>query len=421
MATFGGIDLGAGGAAVFELTTDSDDEESLQPLPDGSEVVIPANSRFLVVRECPGSTFNEVHTNAHESANRAIDIHFGLGGRPLVLGKKNNRYIVGWIASAGRTMRIVGRTQLQTRGRARGRARGESGETEPLRKVRDADGNLVVDPPPPPKVWHQSLRYYRVSESATDLYDSFRNTYLAIESLCSDVVPPQLRPNGPEGDSDWLRRALRVVGQTVDLSPYAPDSPKAPHNAIHTELYGNLRTAIFHGKTGRATWAPQDWTSRGMIVAARARYARLFRALASEYLDIQYPGGGFAKAFWEDLWGEQLGSHEVFVSNDPTKIEDEPKGEHELAPAGGDFLRLPTLPADDMAADWRRGVCGREVASTIHLELGEVRRFGTLSNGEPALVESLLAPLVVDDLDELQVVLLVEGRSYGQPRQDFES
>jgi hypothetical protein len=409
MATFGGIDLGAGGAAVFELTTDSDDEESLLPLPDGSEVFIPANSRFLVVRECPGTTFDEVHSIAHESANRAIDIHFGLGGRPLVLGKKDSTYIVGWIAPAGRTMRIVGRTQLHARFRARG-------------EVRDADGNLIMDPPPPPKVWHQSLRYYRVSESATDLYDSFRNVYLAIESLCSDVVAPELRSNGcPEGDSEWLRRALRVVGQTVDLSPYAPESSKAPHNAIHTELYGNLRTAIFHGKTGRATWAPQDWASRGMIVAARARYARLFRALACEYLDIQYPGGGFAKAFWEDSWEEQLRSHEVFVSNDPTKIEDEPKGEYELAPAGGDFLRLPTSPADDMAADWRRGVCGREVASTIHLELGEIRRFGTLRNSEPALVESLHAPLVVDDLDELQVVLLVEGRNYGQPRQDFES
>ncbi len=136
--------------------------------------------------------------------------------------------MVGWISPAGQTLQIVGRNQVSSRLRAKG-------------EVRDADGNLVVQPPPPPKVWHESLRYYRVSESSTDLFDSFRNLYLAIESLLSHVVPPTTKPNGnPEGDGDWLERALRVVGRTVDLSLYAPPSRKAPHNAIHHELYGTF-------------------------------------------------------------------------------------------------------------------------------------------------------------------------------------
>ncbi len=147
----------------------------------------------------------------------------------------------------------------------------------------------------------------------------------------------------------------------------------------------------------------------------------MFRALASEYLDVGYPAGGLVQDFWQSLWDAQLSDQEVFVSNDPTKIEDEPAGEYQLAPAGGDFLKLPTAPADDMAADWRRGVRGVEVASTVHQSLAEVRRFGTLRGGQPAMIEDLHAPLVVDGLDELQVVLLVEGRNYGQPRQDFES
>ena len=403
------MDLGTRGAAVFEVTSESDDEEFVYPLQDGTEVVIPATSRYIVVRHCAGADFDEVHERAREAANRGIDIYFGQGGRPLIMAHKDSTYVVGWISSAGHTLRIVGRILLSTRFRAKG-------------EVRDADGNLVVQPAPPPKEWHESLRYYRVSESSADLYDSFRNLYLAIESLLSDVVAPVMRPNGnPEGDSDWLKRALREVGQAVDLRPYAPVSLKAPHNAIHHELYVNLRTAIFHAKTGRATWAPQDWSSRAVIVAARLRYARMFRALASQYLDIGYPAGGFAKAFWEQTWEAQLADHEVFVSNDSTKIEDEPKGKYQLAPAGGDFLRLRTALADEMAADWRRGVVGVEVASTVHRSLGEVCRFGTLRDGELMMVESLQAPLVVDGVAEMQVVLLVEGRNYGQPRQDFES
>jgi len=49
MASFGGADLGTRGAAVFEVT-ESDDEEFIYPLQDGSEVVIPATSRYIVVR-----------------------------------------------------------------------------------------------------------------------------------------------------------------------------------------------------------------------------------------------------------------------------------------------------------------------------------------------------------------------------------
>ncbi|MBC7596838.1 MAG: hypothetical protein H7288_23445 [Kineosporiaceae bacterium] len=409
MASFGGVELGKGGLAVFEVTSVSDDEEFVLRMPDGAEIVIPASSKYVVVRNCPGAGFDEVHEKAREAANRGIDMYFGQGGRPLVQAHQDSAYIVGWTSSFGWVLRIVGRNLLSTRFRA-------------TAEVRDADGNVVVQAARPPKAWHKSLRYYRVSEASTDLYDSFRNLYLAIESLLSEVVPPVTRANDKlEGDSEWLKRSLRELGQTLDLRPYAPVSPKAPHNAIHHELYENLRTAIFHAKTGRRTWVPQEWSSRATIVAARVRYARLFGALASQHLDIPYPAGGFFKAHWEQGWEANLADQEVFLSNDSTKVEDEAVGKYQLAPAGGDFMRLPTSPAEDMAADWRRGVLGVEVASTVHETLERVSRFGTLHDGELAIVDNLQAPLVVDGLARLEVVLLVEGRNYGQPRQDFET
>ena len=409
MASFGGVELGTGGAAVFEVTSESDDEEFVFRLPDGAEVIIPAAGRYIVVRNCPGAGFDEVHERAREVANRGIDIYFGQGGRPLVLAHKDSTYVVGWNSSFGHILRIVGRNLLSIRTSAKGEA-------------RDADKNVIVQPAPPPKVWHESLRYYRVSEASTDLHDSFRNLYLAIECLLSQVVPLIMRANGDrEGDSEWLKRALREVGQKVDLRPYTGASPKAPHNAIHHDLYVNLRTAIFHAKTGREAWVPQEWSSRAMIVEARVRYAKMFRALASHYLDIQYPAGGFTKGFFELTQKAQLDGQEVFVSNDSTKTEDESEGEYQLAPSGGDLLRLPTAPAEDMAADWRQGLMGVEVASTVHESLRWVCRFGTLRDGELLMVESLQAPLLVDGLAQLQVVLLIESRNYGQPRQDFET
>src|SRR5699024_5129401 len=119
--------------------------------------------------------------------------------------------------------------------------------------VRNAEGKIVHDPPPPQDEWHESLRFYRISEASNDLFDSFRNLYLAIEALLSAVSAPVVNPSGsPEGEGAWLKRVMRQVSLVVDLSPFAPPSSKAPHNAIHAELYGALRTAIFHAKKGRS-------------------------------------------------------------------------------------------------------------------------------------------------------------------------
>lgn len=406
MASFGGIELGVGGAGVFELMSESDDEEFDYQLADGSVVVVPANSRYIVVRQCPGVTFEETHTQARQAANLALDVYYGHGGRSMFLAHMDSPYIVGWMESGSYTLRIVGRYLMTSRLRMKV-------------QVRDTEGN-VIEQSRPQREWYESLRYYRVSESSTDLYDSFRNLYLALEALLSRAVPP----NGKtERETVWLKRALREVARTVDLAPYAPKTSQveAASDAIHQELYVDLRTAIFHAKTGRATWAPQDWSSRPLLIEARVRYARLFRALAAAYLNTPYPGGGFFKPAWEDWIEKVLGSQEVFVSNDPTDIDDEPTGEHQLAPTGGDFLELPTVAADDMASDWRRGRKGVETASTINETLGEVRRFGTLHEGQLAYLESLRAPLITDGVDDLEVVFLVEGRNYGAPRQDFES
>lgn len=409
MASFGGIDLGPAGSAVFELTSETDDEEYTHSFENGATVTLPPSSQFVVVRDCLGDSAEAVERHGREAANRSIDLHYGQGGRPLLLAHKDNPSVLAWPTAAGQTIRVVGRVQLSSRFRARA-------------EVRDGDGNLVIQPPPPPKTWYPSLRYYRVAEASTDLFDSFRNVYLALEALLSSVVPPEVKPNGTmEGDSAWLVRALRQVGATVSLDPYAPGSSRAAHNAIHQELYVDLRTAMFHAKSGRLAWSPQDWETRALIAEARVRYARLFRALAAQFLDIGYPGGGMSRAFWESTFENQLSTHHAFVSNDPTPISAEPKGLPTLAPAGGAHLMLESRLADEVRGDWRLGVLGTAASEEVVRAVGVVRRFGTMHDDELAMVECLQAPLSVAGSATTQIALVVEGRNYGQPRIDFES
>ncbi|MHA7282548.1 hypothetical protein [Arthrobacter sp. TMS2-4] len=410
MASFGGIDLGVDGVGVFDLASESDVEDFAYQSTDNISVTIPANSKYIVVTNCPRGGFEETHAAALEAANRAIDVHFSHGGRPLLLAHKDSPYIVGWHADAGMTLRIVGENHMSSRLIAKGVA-------------YNSHGDVIESLPAPPGIWHESLRYYRISESSTDLYDSFRNLYLALESLLSSIVPPDYRAtdNWREGDGVWLKRALKQVHELVDLQPFAPTSPRSPNNAIYDELYCKLRTAIFHAKSGRTVWTPQDWGSRILITEARYRYALMFRALTIEYLDTKFSSAGLVAAGQEPMAESLHYEVEIFVSNDETRLKEELAGEYQLTPAGGKFITLRAEGFQSTGNDRQFGISGAAKATTVHKALGEVRRFGTLRDGNLAVLEGLQAPLIVDGVQELQIELVLGLRNYGAPKQDFES
>ena len=50
--------------------------------------------------------------------------------------------------------------------------------------------------PPPTAMAHDVFRFVRMSRTAENLYDSYRNLFLAFECLLSDMRPVQLLPNG---------------------------------------------------------------------------------------------------------------------------------------------------------------------------------------------------------------------------------
>jgi hypothetical protein len=116
-------------------------------------------------------------------------------------------------------------------------------------EVRDARGQIV----PPTRVTpqhHIGFRFYRLSQVSDDLYDAFRNMYLAFELLLSAKYP-----KGVEHEIDWLRASL--VASTVDLNlvSLAPAGAD-PVTHIIDKVYLNARLPLFHAKDGRTYFAP---------------------------------------------------------------------------------------------------------------------------------------------------------------------
>lgn len=407
MATFGdtSLQLGSGGA-VFPLQMRGGADPFECSL-DGGEVVFPGSGKYVVVRSEADSDFATARESCWELVNRALDIWLTRGGAPAAIDHRGKPYVVWWKDQSGATtLRLVGTAYSTARFSANV-------------VVRDLSGNVLTQPPPP-IVWVECMRYYRVSEASEDLFDSFRNLYLALESLLSGIIPPVVTAAGSEKETVWLGRALRHIAATADLSPFAPPSPKAAHNAIHDELWTTMRTAIFHAKQGRTVWMPQEWASRAAIVEARVRYSRLFRAVAEQHLGLRYPSGGFYRGFWEETAKLTLADQTVFVSDDPTPIPEQ-LDTPDVAPAGGSVLKLDTVPASDMTGPWCRGVIGSAPGSALAAKAIKIRRFGTVRGEELAMIDRLQESLAVDNIDNVEVALLMEGRNFGAPRQDFQT
>lgn len=103
-----------------------------------------------------------------------------------------------------------------------------------------------VPPPTLPFRHHASLRFYRLSQLTPDLFDAYRNAYLALECLISDESP-----KGPsESELNWLKRVIR------DSFATAIPSGLQVEPALDA-IYRDGRNRVFHAKSGESFFVPQ--------------------------------------------------------------------------------------------------------------------------------------------------------------------
>ena len=116
--------------------------------------------------------------DAVSAAQEALDLIAAEGGAALMIEGAETGHILWWTEARGIVLRDM--------------AIGDLGfHFSATAEVRDAAGNLITQPTLP-VAWHESFRYFRISQTTGDLFDAYRNLYLAVESLLSTVVPMRL-------------------------------------------------------------------------------------------------------------------------------------------------------------------------------------------------------------------------------------
>ncbi len=290
MATVDGreLDLMVPGAVLF-LTAEAQ-RDWVETLDDGVTVQVREGRTSAVVNGFDAAwTIDDVARDARGLVNQALD---------LMAVRSIGTYSLTDATSPTITWARHGVTVLRTTG-----------------DLHATFGGMGGGPPqPPPAPWHPSMRYFRLSQTASDLFDAFRNLYLAIESLLSTVEPMRMKANGKadEGEGQWVERALHSAEQRMlahnsafVLGRYL-DSPtdstgEVAVAEVKADLYVAARTKVFHAKSGRLVALPQHDPDRAVIAGALARYACFYTDLAEAVLGVRFLTGGLGFGGFDGL------------------------------------------------------------------------------------------------------------------------
>ncbi len=234
---------------------------------------INAGQESIVARTSAVLQRNDVVRIGFEQAQRALDVVTFETNSPYSISVPGNSHVVLFRRDGDLVVQHVGVSNLAVSVRA---------DVE----VRDKDGRLVTQPPPPSSVWSAPLRYYRLSQTANELYEAYRNLFLALESLLNGICPKARR----EGEKQWLLRAFQVVTARVNLGQFVPGGTADPAAYLVAAQYEQIRCRLFHGKgelpaTYEGTVNPED------VSSAYGQLVRLWREIARGHLPLRSIGG----------------------------------------------------------------------------------------------------------------------------------
>ena len=311
--------------AVFLLRNKSVADAEIT-LFDGWTTTVAAGTNAVVTRGPSSSTsFYETHTEALRAANNGLDYVCMRGWGSAAIRSDSDDCLVWWPDPVNGIIlraRVIHTTRAQMRFTA---------------TVTDKDGNVVYDPPAPPPTpaQHDALRFIRMSRTSEYLFDAYRNMFLALERLLSDIRPR--RPG--EREKDWLTAALQQAEPIVSATKLAPAGEAAPIDWFYTNMYADERSGLMHAKPG-LYHLPQDDASRARLQASLRVLWDYVRALASAVVGVEHSRSGFSARGWEEHFKPTFENMILFVTDKDLSLD---RSDDETAEIiRNNVIRLPT-------------------------------------------------------------------------------
>lgn len=254
MPTFGGVPLlqavgGSESGVAFRLNEEPSEDVTLDF--DAWTLDVRRGVKCLVVKGGQDTDYDGALDTAHASAQKGLDLVCIRTGHAWSVSDASDSHVVWWPETGGL---VVCWVSLAT----------SCFRAEVQIQVTGADGAVRPPTPAPQVPWHESFRYFRVSQSSDDLFDAYRNAFLALESILSSIHPPVVSGGRVKGgEANWLREALEETERRgAALTSYVPAQTTDPVGYLHRELYENRRCCLNHAKSGLPhNGATGEWTA----------------------------------------------------------------------------------------------------------------------------------------------------------------
>ncbi|EGQ9396034.1 hypothetical protein NMR63_002581 [Vibrio cholerae] len=168
-------------------------------------------------------------------------------------------------------------------------------------KMTDSEGNNIPTQKEPEPIWSESFRYYRLSQSSSDLFEAYRNLFLGFEALLNEVVPKKRK----EREGVWFKRSLSVIHEKIDLTEHLAEAGQDPVAYIIKSQYKDIRCRLLHAKLPEAT-LPHSIVNPVEVKQAYEQLLRIWRHIAGHYFDIPNGGGVITYIGFENFMSNAL-------------------------------------------------------------------------------------------------------------------
>lgn len=222
---------GAAGAAFLLQTSSSEDAVMHRP---AGIVRLRAGAPYVTVELHTSLASVDLRITAWDVVQEALDVYSAKFRQALATYRGEHEHLLWSQSNNGYKLTVVETSH----------ARWGVGGTV---AVDSSSGAAAPAPRQAPILpHHPALRFLRMSQLSEDLFDAYRNAYLALECLVSDASPKA----SSEAEADWL---LRVLGGP--LANAVPSQISDLRLAVR-RIYQDARLPLFHAKTGQSFQLP---------------------------------------------------------------------------------------------------------------------------------------------------------------------
>ncbi|MED4117028.1 hypothetical protein P4661_29795, partial [Priestia megaterium] len=268
-------------------------------LEHGWELVLDSKSQYIILR---GKSLQKeqkiLFSTCYDIVQRGLDILSVNGKGDLSISDGLDEYIIWWKEKDKQFLKIVTVTDYQM---------GVSVETT----ITDSEGNTIEQDIERPTKYHKSLRYYRLSQITEDLFDSFRNMYLAFESLLS----LQTKRRKGEREGDWLKRGLNNIDSLKTLENLFDNSGHGVVEKFYKQIYLDVRCSLFHAKENSRKLVPQNLEDRKRVAKALEILTHIVLLLSKKLLNINRETAVITNVGFSNLFRDSSQAYKILLSD----------------------------------------------------------------------------------------------------------